>query len=315
MKYIYVEHEDTEHLREHMFVNASVYQMSKGPLHAFRKSLILEHVTLFYRQERAAIAAMYSSHPDQFVIAIPLLDIIINGRNLTTDQLFVIGPDEIIHHPGPEQFQMFGICFNYQQACKYLSPELLQAISSYSESIRANKVELPFISRFKSQCIDLYETLFANRELASKREIVEYEESIFALIEKLFTPLLDVTKPSSQFTGSRRNIVSRAIEHIVDNDITDIPVQEWADKCYCSMRSLEYAFKSIYKITPKQFLSIRRLHIVRSKIKSQEFASLKDLMSHIGVSNPGRFSAQYFNLFGEYPKQTWSRYKSLKQAN
>ena len=298
-----------------MFVDASVYQMSKGPLHAFRKSLVLEHVSLFYRQERAALVATCSSQADQFLIAIPLLDIVVNGRDLTTDHLFVIGPDETIHHPVPEQFQTFGICFTYQQAVKYLSPELLQAISNYSEEIRAHKIELPYISEFKRRSIDLYEQLFAVRENISKAEITEREEVLFGLIERLFSPLLMLSKPRSQRNGSRKNIVSRAIEHIVENDITDIPVQEWADKCYCSMRSLEYAFKTMYQITPKQFLSIRRLHIVRGKIKAQEFGSLKDLMSHIGVSNPGRFSAQYFNLFGEYPKQTWSKHKHQKQIN
>ena len=309
MKYIYVEHEDIEQFREHMFVDANVYQMSQGPLHAFRKSLILDNVSLFYRQEGAAIVATCLNLPDQFLLAIPLLDIIVNGKELTMEQLFVIAPDEVIHHPVPEDFQAFGICFTKNQALQYLSAELLQAITKNAEAIRANKIALPFIAEFKTRVIALYEDLFANREQVNAEQIADYEKTLFLLLEQLFAPLLHQSKGTGHFIGSRRNIVSRAIEYIVENDIDDIPVQELADKCYCSMRSLEYAFKSIYQITPKQFLTIRRLHIVRDKIKAQEFATLKDLMLDMGISNPGRFSAQYFKLFAEYPKETWSRFK------
>lgn len=310
MKYIYVEHEDIEQFREHMFVDANVYQMSQGPLQAFRKSLVLDNVSLFYRQEGAAIVATCLNLPDQYLVSIPLLDIIVNGKELTMEQLFVIAPNEVIHHPIPEDFQAFGICFSKKQAQRYLSSDLLNAISKNSEAVRANKIALPFIAEFKANVIALYEELFEKRELLNAEQISEYEKQLFLLIEQLFSPLLQNSKSTGHFIGSRRNIVSRAIEYIIDNDIDDIPVQELADKCFCSMRSLEYAFKSIYQITPKQFLTIRRLHIVRGKIKAQEFVTLKDLMLDMGISNPGRFSAQYFKLFAEYPKETWSRFKA-----
>ncbi len=309
MKYIYVEHDDIEQFSEHMFVDANVYQMSQGPSIGFRKSLVLENTTLFYRQESAALLATCSSLPDQFLIAIPLLDIVVNGRELTMEELFVIGPDEIIHHPIPEDFQAFGICFTREQASQYLSPELLDVITSNAEAIRTNKVALPFIAEFKAEAVTLFERLFAIREIASRQQIMDYEKALFGLIERLFSPLLQNNKNRGHFNGSRRNIVSRAIDYIVENELDDISVQELADKCYCSMRSLEYAFKSIYQITPKQYLSVRRLHIVRDKIKSQEFTNLKDLMLDMGISNPGRFSAQYYKLFGEYPRETWRRFK------
>lgn len=310
MKYVYVEHEDIKHFSENMLVNANVYQVSHGKLQSFRKSLVLEHSTLFYRQTAASLVANYSTVSQQYLIVLPLLDTMVNGKDLTLEQLFVIGPNEIIHHAIPEGFQTFGIGFSHQQASRYLSDRLLELISDAAEAIRANKIKLPFIAEFKSRSIRLYEDLYAIREQATAETIAEYEKSLFLLIEQLFSPLLKQTRLKNYLNSSRRNIVSRAIEYIVDNDLTDVPVQELASKCYCSMRSLEYAFKSIYQITPKQFLSLRRLHIVREKIKAQEFASLKDLMSHIGVSNPGRFSAQYFKLFGEYPRETWSRYKA-----
>ena len=310
MKYIYVEHEDIKHFSENMLVNANVYQITYGQLQSFRKSLVLDNCTLFYRQSAGSLVANYSNVSQQFLIVLPLLDSMVNGKALTLDQLFLIGPNEVIHHAIPEGFQTFGISFSQQQAAKYLSENLLQAISDGAEAVRSNKIKLPFIAEFKEQAIALYEKLYAVRDKISADDIAQHERALFELIEKLFTPLLKHSKLKSYLNSSRRNIVSRAIEHIVDNDLTDIPVNELADKCYCSMRSLEYAFKSIYKITPKQFLSVRRLHIVREKIKDQEFASLKDLMSHIGVSNPGRFSAQYFKLFGEYPRETWSRHKA-----
>ena len=253
MKYIYVEHEDIEQLREHMFVDANVYQMSQGPLHAFRKSLILNNVSLFYRQESAALVATCLNLPEQFLVAIPLLDIIVNGKELTVEQLFVIAPDEIIHHPVPEDFQAFGICFTKDQALQYLPAELLMAISKNAEAIRANKIALPFIVEFKSKVIELYEEIFANRESITAEQSQEHEKALFKLVEELFWPLLQHAKTSSHFIGSRRNIVSRAIEYIVENDVDDIPVQELADKCYCSMRSLEYAFKSIYQTAQSSF--------------------------------------------------------------
>lgn len=309
MKYIYVEHEDIKHFSENMLVNANVYQTSYGQLQSFRKSLILDNCTLFYRQSAGALVANYSNRTQQFLIVLPLLDSMVNGKPLTLEQLFLIAPNEVIHQAIPEGFQTFGISFSAEQAALYLPANLLQAITDGAEGIRSNKIKLPFIAEFKGSVIELYEQLYALKDNVDAYDIAQYEQSLFALIERLFKPLLKHSKLKTYLNSSRRNIVSRAIEHIIDNDLTDIPIHELADKCYCSMRSLEYAFKSIYSMTPKQFLSVRRLHIVREKIKAQEFASLKDLMLHIGVSNPGRFSAQYFKLFGEYPRETWSRYK------
>jgi AraC family ethanolamine operon transcriptional activator len=75
-----------------------------------------------------------------------------------------------------------------------------------------------------------------------------------------------------------------------------------------SRRELEYAFRSTYDQSPRDFLHILRLHAIRQAL----LCSLKDqtileiAFAH-GITHPSRFAADYRALFGIRPSEEAKR--------
>jgi len=74
-------------------------------------------------------------------------------------------------------------------------------------------------------------------------------------------------------------------------------------------RSLEYAFRDTFDLTPLGFLKLRRLHSARHRLLLAEPADMavSDIAYHEGFYHLGRFAAAYRSSFGEYPSETLQR--------
>lgn len=70
-----------------------------------------------------------------------------------------------------------------------------------------------------------------------------------------------------------------------------------------SRRELEYAFRSYFDQSPRDFLQALRLNAVRASLHCTNTPVTDVAFSH-GISHLSRFAAQYRALFGESPSQT-----------
>ena len=110
---------------------------------------------------------------------------------------------------------------------------------------------------------------------------------------------------------TRLAIVNRALAYIHDNNFLNITTSELAKVSCCCLRSLEYAFKSILSMTPKQYLIKRRLQLIHSTLKFKSNSSINEILNGYRVSNHGRFAQDYFKFYDEYPYQTHNNSSSL----
>jgi AraC-like DNA-binding protein len=74
-------------------------------------------------------------------------------------------------------------------------------------------------------------------------------------------------------------------------------------------RSLEYAFRESFDLTPAAFLRLRRLHCARLRLLAADPADMAvtDIAYQEGFYHRGRFAAAYAATFGEPPSQTLRR--------
>ncbi|TXL70555.1 helix-turn-helix domain-containing protein [Vineibacter terrae] len=76
-----------------------------------------------------------------------------------------------------------------------------------------------------------------------------------------------------------------------------------------SERAVEYAFRDVCGIGPKQYLKMLRLNRVRRDLKAlpADVASVTQIAHQYGFWHMGHFSKDYRQLFGETPRQTRNR--------
>ena len=105
------------------------------------------------------------------------------------------------------------------------------------------------------------------------------------------------------------NLRARAIRNALDyiEDHADKPpsVQDICKASGMSWRTLDYAFRDRFGVTPKKYLQATRLQRVRLAILSAEpGTSILKIASDWGFWHMGQFAADYKRQFGELPSET-----------
>lgn len=103
-----------------------------------------------------------------------------------------------------------------------------------------------------------------------------------------------------------RHGIQRAMEHLRDVDVCGLSVANLCRLSGVTERTLEYAFRDMFGLTPQGFIRRKRFHAVRAKLLTAdpyETTVTAIAMEH-GIHNLGRFAAEYRDMFGESPSQT-----------
>ena len=75
-----------------------------------------------------------------------------------------------------------------------------------------------------------------------------------------------------------------------------------------SRRELEYAFRTTFDQSPRNFLHTLRLNATRrALLRSGGRTPILEIALDYGITHPGRFAADYRALFGERPSETLRR--------
>ena len=145
-------------------------------------------------------------------------------------------------------------------------------------------------------------------DVFADRKIIE--EHISIKIEKLVTEAMlhliaeqEISTP--RFTKSEKivlNIKKQLFTHM-DGKIS---ISSLAKKYNISEKSLQNAFRSLYDITPVQFIRLLKLnHVHHELVQNRSVStSVSRVAQKWGFSHMGKFSKHYTELFGENPSVT-----------
>lgn len=129
------------------------------------------------------------------------------------------------------------------------------------------------------------------------------------LLRSLQTPL---PKPKTKKTRMRDISFKKAIAFLnsCTNDFPD--VYQLCLIAGSSQRTLEYAFKEEYGVTPQNYIKRLRLNRLNKALKlaHPKITSVNEIANHHGFWHLGQLSADYKKLFHELPSETLKR--SLK---
>lgn len=106
-------------------------------------------------------------------------------------------------------------------------------------------------------------------------------------------------------TLSLHRHVERVRNYVLDNITADITINELANICQISRKSLYNLFEKEAGITPSAYIRRLKLESIHFELKNNErIKNVTQVALEYGFTNLGRFSAQYREQIGELPSQT-----------
>lgn len=283
-------------------------QLSSGKFLCCQKELKLPKLIIGSRYVSSSLLYHLTLKQDFFCIAIPKgnAGMLVNGHAVEPNQLLVFTLEQEMLIRIPKNYDSHYIIIPTINLTKYLGEgNIAQLKKATTQHIGKNI----FIQSEKEQMdlCSLIDNLLKQNELLSYQGVLESQEGIIDSLCKLLTLNLPITQKINISKARRLAIVNRALNHIHKNDAIDITSPELAKISFCSLRNLEYAFKSVLNITPKQYVIKRRLQSIHLALKSEKEVMISDVIKRFGISNKGRFAQDYFKFYEQYPHQTRDR--------
>lgn len=149
------------------------------------------------------------------------------------------------------------------------------------------------------------------------------DEANHRLVEgavSLLVELCQRDQPTEPPPTGKARIVCRAEEFFDGAGEGRVSLADLARYAGVSARSLNYAFQSVYGMSPMQHFKKKRLGRARSRLyrAAPGRGVVKRVAFETGLSELGRFAAEYKALFGELPSVTlgrsWRRENQTRQA-
>ena len=108
-------------------------------------------------------------------------------------------------------------------------------------------------------------------------------------------------------------VARRARDYMEEHYSDSLCIEELTRYTGSSLRTLQRSFASYFDVNRTQYLKAMRFHKARLKLHSAEpeGESVTQIAMDCGLQHLGRFSVEYRQYFGESPRQTLGRKKSL----
>ena len=149
----------------------------------------------------------------------------------------------------------------------------------------------------------------ANHRNVTRDELTwnKLEFEVVAALVKVFTAGL-LTESRSPGPALRNRALRLALEYIEGHADEPPTVEDICRASGASERTLEYAFRDRFGVTPKRYLQATRLQKVRRDLShSEPNASISEIAATWGFWHMGQFAEDYQRQFGELPSETRRR--------
>jgi AraC family ethanolamine operon transcriptional activator len=128
------------------------------------------------------------------------------------------------------------------------------------------------------------------------------------------TCLVDPVEPRAALGRPRldRAAIIRSAMDRIDAAAIMPSATDLAQDLGLTSRTLLRAFQESFGVSPKRYLLLRELHVVRRELRSgaREDATVTDVLTRHGIWELGRFAARYRRQFGELPSATLRQARS-----
>jgi AraC-like DNA-binding protein len=288
-----------------------VLQITPGHFMCQHRELELPKVIIGDRFFNSAMLWQTAVKQDYFYIVLPTCncELTVNGQKISIKQPIVFSEhQEMLFHIPINYPKYYVIVISSAEFAEYYGNENIERLKKYIRNQDyGSNFFLHSSGHLKNVCV-LIDNLLNHGNLLNYQAAIDAQETLLDLLCKLLSLDSSTSKSSNEFQSKQLTIVSRALKFIHKNNVLNITIPELAKVSFCCIRTLEYSFKAITNMTPKQYIIKRRLHLVFIALRSNSASSIREVTSIYGVVNQGRFAQDYYQFFNEYPHQTQKKH-------
>ena len=137
---------------------------------------------------------------------------------------------------------------------------------------------------------------------------VKIEADLLSKLRAMMEVAVALDRPSPS-ASSAEGLIRDALTYVERKEAKNIQVDDLVNVTQVEYRTLLRAFQRYLRITPKRYLKLRQLNLVRRALHAPQEPSKSalDIMADFGVTEFGRFAADYKRLFDELPSETLGR--------
>ena len=227
------------------------------------------------------------------------------GYDVSGDMLCIFPQGGELNSITHDDFDVFPISISevsFNETCELLELPDITTLINNSEVFRCNPKK---ISELRSWLLSVYHNLITDTAaFRNTRYLKQIEQG---LVDRLVSILAEPHQPVSMKPLRKRDKALLAAEnHIAKSGSDQITIAELCSVANVSERTLEYAFREQYDLTPKSYTLIHRMNNARKQLRKSNPG--KDTISEIarlhGFWHMGQFSADYKKIFAELPSET-----------
>jgi len=129
------------------------------------------------------------------------------------------------------------------------------------------------------------------------------QDVLAAFCQSLSLPL---SPPRRVMGAIRQRGLNKAIEYLRTADTALVTVADLCAAASVNERTLQYAFRESFGLSPLGFLHLRRYHAARRDLLAADsrISTVQEIAQYNGFYQMGRFAVRYKALFGESPSHT-----------
>jgi len=209
--------------------------------------------------------------------------------------------DSITH----DDFDVFPISISEEilnQTCELLELPDITALINNNEVFRCNTHKL---SELRSWLLSVYHVLITGTAaIRNTRYLKQIEQG---LADRLVRILAEDHQPVSiKPLRKRDKALLAAVNYIAEFGSDEITIPELCLVANVSERTLEYAFRERYNLTPKRYTFLHRMNNVRKQLRkaSPNKGTISEIARLHGFWHMGQFSTDYKKIFAELPTET-----------
>ena len=239
------------------------------------------------------------------ILSNPDINIYWRNINITGDMLFVFPDNGELHSITQADFDVFVISLPedaLNQACASLELPDIKALLNKNEVFCCYSKRL---AELRSWLLSVkHETDNFTSSVRNRRYLRHIEQEV---TYRLLNILAEPNKAVSMRPFRKRDLaLMKAERFIVESDVSVITIPELCMVANVSERTLEYAFRERYGLTPKAYTLIHRMNNIHKYLRRADPQNtlISEIARQYGFWHMGKFSADYKKIFGELPSET-----------
>ncbi len=199
------------------------------------------------------------------------------------------------------------VMIDLERFSKYLPPDLRNTIEAATRQ-HVLPATRDGVARFGATLNSLLDGVQADPQVLHHPHAVRsMEHDLMAAFRQSIT--LPTPAPRRVGCAIRQGGLNRALEYLRSTDNGSVTVADLCNVARVTQRTLEYAFRETFGISPLRFLHLRRYHAARRDLLAADgrTTTVTEIALKKGFYHMGRFAIRYKALFGESPSQTLER--------